>query len=128
MTFSSFRPSFGAWRRQKCDEREALKNYKKMMRDPGASAFSGSKKGEGRSRRRKNWVARKRQAVEAETLVRALPGEIKEVYRRDGGDNYLRLKREEARRLRVEKLSSEKVRKKTINIMTFLTFLSASVS
>ena len=97
----------------------------KRSRDPGASAFSGSKKGEGRSRRRKNWVARKRQAVEAETLVRPLPGEIKEVYRRDSGDNYLRLKMEEARWLRVDELSSEKVRKKTINIMTFLAFLSA---
>ena len=64
----------------------------KMMREPreeDSTPLSGSKKGEGRSRRRKNWIARKRKGVEAETLARTLPRETKEVDRRDSGDNYL---------------------------------------
>ena len=80
-------------------------------REEDLAPLSGSKKGEGRSRRRKNWIARKRQGVEAETLVRTLPGETKEVDRRDSGDNYLRLEREASRRWRIDELSSEKVRK-----------------
>ena len=53
------------------------------------ASISGSKKGEGCSRRRKNWIARKRQGVEAKTLVE----ETKEVKRGDCGDSYLKLRR-----------------------------------
>ena len=60
-------------------KKEALKNYKKMMKEPDkvdwASALSGHRKNEGRSRRRKEWVARKKsneqeRELETETIER----------------------------------------------------------
>ena len=118
LTLSSFRPSLGAWRRrsrkQQREKKEALQTYKKMLREPyeeDLACFSGSKQGEGRSRRRKNWNARKRQVVEAETLIGAFVGEVKEVKRRNWDDHYLRLEMEERRRCRIAQLSSEKVSK-----------------
>ena len=77
------RCSARAWRRQKKaaakKKKEALQNYKKMMREPGkgdwASASTCHRTNEGRSRRRKEWVARKKsneqeRELETETIER----------------------------------------------------------
>ena len=76
-----------------------------------ASALSG-RSNEGRSRRRKDWKARKRfseekELMEVETLARSV--EVEKLTRRASKDNYLRLDMEGKRRLRIDKLSSEKV-------------------
>ena len=77
------RCSARAWRRQKKaaakKKKEALQNYKKMMREPDkgdwASASTCHRTNEGRSRRRKEWVARKKsneqeRELETETIER----------------------------------------------------------
>ena len=77
-----------------------------MMREPDWTlVLSGGRENEGRSRRRKAWIARKRE--EKKTPVEG----SQEMKRRDWDtvDNYLRLEREHYRRQRINELSSEKV-------------------
>ena len=103
---SSFRPGVGAWRRQKREEREALDKYKRMMRKPDTRlVLSVGRMNEGRNRRRKAWIARKREEKKIST------GESQVLNRRDWdtADNYLRLEMEQYRRQRITELSTEKV-------------------
>ena len=112
----------GAWRRQKREKREALEEYKTMMPDiveedcwglNWAWALSGSSSNEGRSRRRKNWIARKKLVKQGkegneEEAMKTKNREKIEKERRKMKD-LLKVKRREAeRKLQIEELRSAK--------------------
>ena len=111
------RSSVGARRRKKSEKREALSNYRKMMREPGeedwAKTLSGSRKNEGRSRRRKEWIARKKsgdqkKVKDTESIVTFEKGKI-EKERKELEKKVLAQRMDSQRLQRIEELSSAKV-------------------
>ena len=101
----NFRNAAGAWRRQKKEKREALQNYQSLFEQKEKRSTDGSCS-EGRSRRRREWRARKRMLKHPEKIEEPVKREFD---RKKEADLVLIKEREEQRRARIEMLSSEKV-------------------
>ena len=122
----NFRNAAGAWRRQKKEKREALQNYQSLFEQKEKRSTDGSCS-EGRSRRRREWCARKRMLKHPNIHFDEEPVK-REFDRKKEADLALIKEREEQRRARIEELSSEKVCVPVYNANAAILYTTSVVS
>ena len=106
----TFRQAAGAWRRQKKEKRESLQNYQSLFGQQRESK-KGSSDGscsEGRSRRRREWRARKKVKHPNKLPVQE-PVKWEFDTRQKEAEMVIIREKEEQRMARIRELSSEKV-------------------